>query len=86
MRGANQLELLQLETLTDEAKFCQFIIDKIDHVKIFAVVNHSDRERKYTIELCEHFSNFPFDWKKEIQILLADAVTQYFETIKTQTK
>lgn len=86
MRGANQLELLQLETLIDEAKFCQFIIDKIDHVKIFAVVNHSEGERKYTIELCEYFSNFPFDWKREIQILLADAVTQYFETINNNSK
>ena len=83
MENINSLQLSDLQALKSEASFCEHTINKIEQVKIYAIINHNDKQ--YTIELVDFFANFPFDWKKEIQILMTDAVTQYSDTIKKHT-
>lgn len=73
------------DALISEANYCESIIEKIEQVKIFAVIQTIGKDKKYSIDMADVFINFPFDWKKEIQILLADAVAQYFQTINSET-
>ena len=62
--------------LLSEMYLLQDMIENIEDVRIYGICKHRTRERD-VIDLPDYFTNFPFDWKTEIKILLTDALEQY---------
>lgn len=82
MTDKSEIQKVSRQALNAEAHLCKDMIDNISDVKIFGVVKNSNG-RIDIIDLVDYFTNFPFDWKTEIKVLMSDAVNQYFEILKT---
>lgn len=72
----NKLQIQQRAALFSEMCLLKDMIENIDDVRIYGIVTNSKRGFD-TIDLPDYFSNFPFDWKTEIKILLTDGLQQY---------
>ena len=58
------------------------MINRIAEVKVYAICKTDKRQQPDVIDLMDYFTNFPFDWGREIKVLLSDAADEYEETLK----
>jgi hypothetical protein len=68
--------------LVSEMYLLKDMIDNLEDVRIYGICKHLTRDRD-VIDLPDYFTNFPFDWKTEIKVLLTDALSQYEQQIYT---
>lgn len=71
----DNLEILNRLSLITERNKAKDILDNISDVRIHGIINTNGKLQVFS--LIEQLPNFPFDFTKEIKILLADAIEQY---------
>lgn len=78
----NRLQEMSRKALITEKHMCEHMLTILQDVRIYAICDGKNQSPD-VIDLVDYFSNFPFDWKTEIKVMLQDAVNQYSEQLKT---
>lgn len=68
------------KALITEMHMAEHMLTIIKDVRVYAIC--SGNTENDVVDLIDYFTNFPFDWKTEIKVMLQDAITQYSEQLK----
>jgi hypothetical protein len=78
----SKMQGMSRAALITEMHLAKDMIDKIVEVRVYAICKSGKRQQPDVVDLIEYFTNFPFDWGREVKVLLSDAADQYEETLK----
>ena len=78
----NKMQGMSRAALITEMHLAKDMINRIADVRVYAICKTDKRQQPDVIDLIDYFTNFPFDWGREIKVLLSDAADQYEETLK----
>jgi hypothetical protein len=78
----DKLQNMSRASLITEMHLAKDMVNRITEVRVYAICKTDKRQQPDVIDLIDYFTNFPFDWSREIKVLLSDASDQYEETLK----